>query len=779
MVHSEGFKGPSLIGTDPHGRVYGAFDSRVDSSVAIKKFNISTSAQGEQLRREIAALGRIRHRNIVPILYDIVRPKMVLLVMPVKIKGNLHTLMPLHYDMNLKTSHFYSLTTQMLSALSYLQEEGVSHRNVKPTNIFFDITVRGYHFQLSDFALTEPAAQSEKQNTCLIYKAPETYVDTYPLTTKQDVWSLFVTLAITCGHLSEADLSHKGPVAAAWAIVEAGVQLSELEAMAQQNPTLRASASAMFQQLRPKERVAEYPEFDYEYFRLDSSGRLEKDPVAPLGFNVDIRALAGSLGMLSRAPAPAIAVPEQYQYLPSDLGVFQEPTPVTIEPPNEGVLQSTHSIQLQQQQDYAQYQLSQYDPVNQRCLASCCNSSNTPRSLSWTSSSQPLSPHAPSFVPVSPPLAPTTPQPLRATTPTETWDIWGVYKITSSTSMTGNGEYVRPYPMACDGQEDQDTDDAQIEDYLWADDGDGVWTTLITNLDYLPGLLTLNHSLRAAKSKYPLVALYTDTFPQAGHDALNARGIPSQRIDYILPTNGKDYSNDPRFYDCWSKLVPFSLTQYSRIVQLDSDMLVLRNMDELMTLPLDDPNISESGDASSSKRVFAAGHACVCNPLRKPHYPKDWVPQNCAFTSQHSDPESAQTVGADPSVGPLGFMNGGLQVVNPSAALYAQILAHMEADAVNMDFADQSLLSDLYRGRWVPLPYTYNALKTLRWDGVHAEIWRDDQVKNIHYILSPKPWDEIDEKGEWTGTDESHKWWVDVNRNRRAAEKEAGLNDEF
>ncbi|KAL6815505.1 glycosyltransferase family 8 protein [Trichoderma sp. SZMC 28013] len=310
-------------------------------------------------------------------------------------------------------------------------------------------------------------------------------------------------------------------------------------------------------------------------------------------------------------------------------------------------------------------------------------------------------------------------------------------------------------------------------------DSDKVWTTLITNLAYLPGLLTLNHSLRASNSKYPLVALYTDSFPQAGHDALQARGIPSQRIDYILPTNGKDYSNDPRFYDCWSKLVPFSLVQYARIVQLDSDMLVLRNMDELMDLPLDDLTTTESASSSSSTRVFAAGHACVCNPLRKPHYPKNWIPQNCAFTSQHSNPDLAQTVAADPSVGPLGFMNGGLQVVNPSAALYDQILAHMEADAVNMDFADQSLLSDLYRGRWVPLPYTYNALKTLRWDGVHSEIWRDDQVKNIHYILSPKPWDEIDDKGEWTGTEESHKWWIDTNRKRKAAEKEAGINDEF
>ncbi|KAF4961983.1 hypothetical protein FSARC_9913 [Fusarium sarcochroum] len=309
-------------------------------------------------------------------------------------------------------------------------------------------------------------------------------------------------------------------------------------------------------------------------------------------------------------------------------------------------------------------------------------------------------------------------------------------------------------------------------------DSPKVWTTLITNLSYLPGLLTLDHSLRAVNSRYPLVALYTDTFPPEGHAALRARGIPAQHIPYLLPTKGRDFSNDPRFYDCWSKLTPFSLTEYERVVQLDSDMLVLRNMDELMDIELDPPSVAETGDKAISQRVFAAGHACVCNPLKKPHYPKDWVPENCAFTSQHSTPDVAQTEAADPSVGPLGFMNGGLQVVNPSQGLYAQIIAHMEVDAANMDFADQSLLSDLYRERWVALPYIYNALKTMRWEGVHNAIWRDESVKNVHYILSPKPWDEINDKGEWTGKDESHKWWVDANSARKASEKEKSIPDD-
>ena len=271
------------------------------------------------------------------------------------------------------------------------------------------------------------------------------------------------------------------------------------------------------------------------------------------------------------------------------------------------------------------------------------------------------------------------------------------------------------------------------------------------------------------------MALCTPSLPERGLAALRARSVATLAVPYLRPRNGRDYADDPRFLDCWTKLVPFSLTQFARVVQLDADMLVLRNMDELMDLPLDDP---DAGAGAGGVRVFAAGHACVCNPLRKPHYPRDWVPSRCAFTTQHATPGAAQTVAPPPDASPLGFVNGGLQVVNPSRGLYAQILERMEAGAVDMDFADQSLLSDLFRGRWVALPYIYNALKTLRWEGVHDAIWRDDQVKNIHYILSPKPWDEMDAEGNWTGQDGSHKWWVDVNRDRKAYERQAGIPDD-
>jgi hypothetical protein len=301
-----------------------------------------------------------------------------------------------------------------------------------------------------------------------------------------------------------------------------------------------------------------------------------------------------------------------------------------------------------------------------------------------------------------------------------------------------------------------------------------VWTTLITNTDYLSGLLTLDYSLKLAGSKYPLVALYTDSFPEEGHAALNARGIPKKAIPYLLPKTAKDFSNDPRFYDCWSKLTPFSLIEYERVVQLDSDMLCLQNMDELMDIPLD-----SAREAGKGRRVFAASHACVCNPLKKPHYPRDWVPDNCAFTSQHGEPEKAQTEGA-PSKAGLAMPNGGLQVVVPSAEAYDAISSALGSEATTAyEFSDQSLLGDVFNGRWVGIPYIYNALKTLRWKGVHDAIWRDEKVKNVHYILSPKPWDENDDDKKKEGRDGSNQWWWDINEKRLVEEKKNGIDDGF
>lgn len=289
-----------------------------------------------------------------------------------------------------------------------------------------------------------------------------------------------------------------------------------------------------------------------------------------------------------------------------------------------------------------------------------------------------------------------------------------------------------------------------------------VWTTLITNTAYLPGLLALEYSLRLVNSKYPLVALYTSTFPAEGHAALDARGIAKLEVKYLLPVSSKDYTHDPRFYDCWSKLQPFGLEQFDRVVQLDSDMIVIKNMDELFDIELGD-------------NAFAAGWACVCNPMKFEHYPRDWIADNCAFTGWYDKLGDRDGEIVGPEVKDqhgLMICNGGLQVVEPNKENYDKIIAKMDDD-LDYDFADQSLLSDVFKDKWIGLSFGYNYLKTMRL--IHQDL-KFDAVKNIHYILTPKPWN-VDRSFD-DDTDTFAFWW-DINDKRLEEEKIKGIADGF
>ncbi|KAJ0269527.1 hypothetical protein COL940_012368 [Colletotrichum noveboracense] len=78
---------------------------------------------------------------------------------------------------------------------------------------------------------------------------------------------------------------------------------------------------------------------------------------------------------------------------------------------------------------------------------------------------------------------------------------------------------------------------------------DKVWASLITNMSYLPGLLTLHHSLVSSNTVYPFIALHTDSFPTEGRAALAARGIPLHRVPRLRPAGTRAYTREPRFED--------------------------------------------------------------------------------------------------------------------------------------------------------------------------------------------------------------------------------------
>jgi len=97
------------------------------------------------------------------------------------------------------------------------------------------------------------------------------------------------------------------------------------------------------------------------------------------------------------------------------------------------------------------------------------------------------------------------------------------------------------------------------------------------------------------------------------------------------------------------------------------------------------------------------------------------------------------------------LLNSGLVVLHPSKQTTQKKVQDLLASTAETDqakikswmFPDQDLLADLFRGKWIALPWIYNAIKTMRY--WHGTFWRDQEVKNLHYICD-KPWKRRPEK---------------------------------
>src|SRR5579871_5657837 len=198
-----------------------------------------------------------------------------------------------------------------------------------------------------------------------------------------------------------------------------------------------------------------------------------------------------------------------------------------------------------------------------------------------------------------------------------------------------------------------------------------VWGCLLTNIGYLRGVLTLYYSLIRSGTTYPFYVFYTEvtrplrefyanreTLEQKALDILAERKIPICHIPLLKPATSYSVT-ESRFNETWSKINIFALDQFDRIAVLDGDMLVLKNMDELMDIP-----IPEDG--------LAACHACVCNPRKLSYYPSTWIPEACAYTYQ-SYPSSVKEGMSASFPNGLSELNGGLQIFKPSRQKFDRI----------------------------------------------------------------------------------------------------------
>lgn len=124
------------------------------------------------------------------------------------------------------------------------------------------------------------------------------------------------------------------------------------------------------------------------------------------------------------------------------------------------------------------------------------------------------------------------------------------------------------------------------------------------------------------------------------------------------------------------------------------------------------------------------------------------IPANCAYTNNNKGVSSK-----------IDYFNSGLIVLKPSRSKFQEIISHLYRipDLTSYRFPDQDFLNEIFEHRWIHLPYIYNALKTL--SVAHPTMWKFQEVKNIHYILSNKPWDDYADDERYSA---QYRVWQDV-----------------
>jgi alpha-N-acetylglucosamine transferase len=231
------------------------------------------------------------------------------------------------------------------------------------------------------------------------------------------------------------------------------------------------------------------------------------------------------------------------------------------------------------------------------------------------------------------------------------------------------------------------------------------YATLVTNPDYALGALALARSLAAVNSAAPLLVLATAAVPQTALAPLRAAGCeicltqPPKLSDAFRARHSRAEQHrkspftkgtKPAFHDPldnFCKLQLWQLVAYERVVFLDADTLVIKNIDRLFGYP----------EFSAAPNLYER------------------------LSDMHR-------------------LNSGVFVATPSNDTYTAMLCSLDPeDAADTSYwprTDQSFL-EAYFPAWHGLPYTFNALQYLYFN--LPELWDWQSINVVHYQYE-KPW---------------------------------------
>jgi serine/threonine protein kinase len=218
-----GYKVESVVGAGGIGILYRARQIRLDRPVALKLVEPEVARDPvirERLRREARMVAALDHPNVVP-LYEAGEERGTVYIVTRWVEGTeLGTLVQSHGP--LEPGRAARTAAQIAAALEVAHEQGLVHRDVKPSNV---ILTSEDHVYLTDFGLAKRAETApgltgvDQMLGTVDYVAPEQIEGSEP-DARGDIYSLGCVLFETLmGEAPFAD--QKGGMAKMWAQINA------------------------------------------------------------------------------------------------------------------------------------------------------------------------------------------------------------------------------------------------------------------------------------------------------------------------------------------------------------------------------------------------------------------------------------------------------------------------------------------------------------------------------------------------------------------------------
>ncbi|WVZ60722.1 hypothetical protein U9M48_010706 [Paspalum notatum var. saurae] len=177
---TDGFADSRLIGRGGSGEVYRGVLPRCNSEVAVKRVSGESTQGAKEFVAEVASMGRLKHRNLVPLLGYCRRKGELLLVYTYMPSGSLENFLygQGKKKMALGWDQRFQIIRDIATGLLYLHEEWeqvIVHRDIKPSNVLLDDEMHG---RLGDFGLARLCDHGANSYTTRVvgttgYLAPE------------------------------------------------------------------------------------------------------------------------------------------------------------------------------------------------------------------------------------------------------------------------------------------------------------------------------------------------------------------------------------------------------------------------------------------------------------------------------------------------------------------------------------------------------------------------------------------------------------------------------